>query len=101
MSAVRSVRLPATLKLIEEGAFKNCGNLESIELPQGLQGIGPKGFFGTGLVSVSFPPPLSMMPRTMDSPMPRPSPLVEKPRWNMRSAMEGWIIGPLLAMAKV
>ena len=60
-SAVRSVRLPATLRLIEEGAFKNCGNLESIELPQGLQGIAPKGFFGADLVSVRFPPSLMII----------------------------------------
>ena len=54
-SAVKRVDLPPTLKRIEYSAFKKCKNLTSIELPQQLESIGKRSFFGTDLTQILFP----------------------------------------------
>ena len=39
-SGLESAELPSTLKRIEYGAFKSCGNLKSVVLPETLEYIG-------------------------------------------------------------
>lgn len=43
-SAVESVQLPSTLKIIERDVFRECRHLRSIELPEGLEVIGESCF---------------------------------------------------------
>ena len=38
--------LPATLKIIENRAFKECESLEEVILPKGVTGIGDEVFYG-------------------------------------------------------
>lgn len=54
-SALERVRLPSTLKRIESDAFANCRNLRSVQLPERLEMIGDKSFYGCGLTEVVFP----------------------------------------------
>ena len=48
-SAVESVTLPSTLKRIEYGAFQDCKNLKHITLPNGLEKIGMRCFYESGI----------------------------------------------------
>lgn len=43
------------VKTIGNDAFKDCANLQSIEIPAGITGIGESAFYGTGLTSIAFP----------------------------------------------
>ena len=43
-SALSTVKLPSTLKRIECRAFCDCNNLESVDLPEGLECIGKQCF---------------------------------------------------------
>ena len=43
-SAIRSIRLPPTLKRIETEMFSWCENLKSVEIPSGVKYVG-KNFF--------------------------------------------------------
>ena len=52
---VRSVVLPNTLKLIESYAFNTTTNLESIEIPEGVEEIGYAAFAYSGVTSVQLP----------------------------------------------
>lgn len=54
-SAVRSVTLPETLKVIGDLAFKNCKNLNTVTLPTFLERLGSECFQESGLVSVTIP----------------------------------------------
>lgn len=54
-SGIASIRLPSSLKRIEKGTFYKCRNLKSITLPQQLEVIDSKSFFGTGITQVTFP----------------------------------------------
>jgi hypothetical protein len=48
--------LPSTVKQIRDGAFKDCTQLNNIELPESLEQIGKKAFYGcTTLSSVLLP----------------------------------------------
>ena len=49
------MELPKTLKRIEYSAFKDCGNLKDILLPDGLEFIGEKAFFNTKFADVTVP----------------------------------------------
>lgn len=48
-SGLENVQLPSTLKRLESKAFYKCGSLKTISLPQGLEYIGEKCFFGSAL----------------------------------------------------
>ena len=53
-SSVENVNMPS-VKEIGQYAFKDCKNLKSIVLPEGLQTIAHGSFQGTGITSVTFP----------------------------------------------
>lgn len=60
-NTVRLVRFPRTLKKIGESAF-TFANLERIDLPDGLEELGPKAFAGTGFRETS---PVIYVPSTV------------------------------------
>lgn len=43
------------VKVIGNDAFKDCSNLQGIEIPSGITDIGENAFSGTGLTSIVFP----------------------------------------------
>ncbi|MDE5989322.1 MAG: leucine-rich repeat protein [Duncaniella sp.] len=45
----------ASIEIICRGAFKDCTALESVEIPESVQSIEAKAFYGSGLRSVSIP----------------------------------------------
>ena len=47
--------LPRTLRRIEYYAFKGCGRLQSIWLPDGLEYVGKQAFYESGLRSLAVP----------------------------------------------
>lgn len=55
-----SVRLPVTLKTIENFGFENCP-LNEIELPEGLDKIGEKAFVGNKATSIIIPESVATM----------------------------------------
>lgn len=55
-SKIKTVSLPSTCEILEEGAFLECENLESITLPLGLKKIGAGAFKGcTNLQNLDIP----------------------------------------------
>ena len=44
------------LKVIEKSAFRYCASLRNVELPNGLEDIGPWAFADSGLESIATPP---------------------------------------------
>ena len=54
-SGLRSIKLPSTLKRIEYEAFRYCGDLTEIQLPDGLEVIGRQVFFKCGLQEIRLP----------------------------------------------
>ena len=50
------MKLPSTLKVIKNDAFMGCGNLRSVQLPEGLVEIGLRAFRESGLECVETPP---------------------------------------------
>ena len=54
-SGLESVKFPSTLKVIKNEAFMRCGNLRSIQLPDGLVEIGFGAFRKSGLESITTP----------------------------------------------
>lgn len=54
-SGLARVRLPNTLRTIDKQVFQFCSELRRIELPEGLQKIGEKAFFGSGLTRLDVP----------------------------------------------
>ena len=54
-SAVENVSLPSTLKRIEYSAFEGCKGLRNVSLPEGLEYIGKRCFFRSGLEEVVLP----------------------------------------------
>ena len=54
-SAVRSVRLPSTLRRLEVGTFKGCRCLRRVEVPEGVECLGERCFAGSRVEEVSLP----------------------------------------------
>ena len=55
-TSLESVKLPSTLKTIEERCFEECKKLKTVEIPEGVEEIGKYTFFDcTALESVSLP----------------------------------------------
>ena len=46
LTTLRSIELPANLKIIGRDAFKDCTALEGIEIPDGVTSIGEYAFYG-------------------------------------------------------
>lgn len=53
-----SVTLPASVSFIGEGAFCRCDGLQTVNLPERLQGIDSFAFSGTGLTEIAVPAPV-------------------------------------------
>lgn len=53
-STVRDVNISSTVTFIEEGAFIDCTNLESINIPASVINIGEWAFSNSGLTSIKF-----------------------------------------------
>ena len=60
-SALERIRLPSTLKRIERRAFMGCGNLKRVLLPEGLEYIGRRCFYSSGLDKITLPPGIKMV----------------------------------------
>lgn len=54
-SALEHIELPATLRRIEQNAFRECGSLRDVRLPDRLEYIGISSFSGSGLRNVTLP----------------------------------------------
>lgn len=54
-SAIRDIRLPTTLKKIEERMFLGCKNLKSVEISNGVERVGKECFFESGTKEIMFP----------------------------------------------
>ena len=53
---MKSITIPAGVKVIEESAFRNCGHLVSISLPNGLESIGVAAFEScSSLTGITLP----------------------------------------------
>lgn len=52
---LKSIIIPPSCKLIENGAFNWCKNLEKVKLNEGLRIIGGGAFQGTGIKCISIP----------------------------------------------
>ena len=55
------MKLPSTLKVIKNDAFMGCGNLRSVQLPEGLVEIGLRAFRESGLECVKTPPSMRII----------------------------------------
>ena len=62
-----SVVLPEGLEQLEGSTFLNCTSLTSIHLPASLKSIGFSDFSGTGLKEISFPQGLRIIPMAVCS----------------------------------
>lgn len=54
-SALESIRLPSTLKVLEGATFAECKSLRTVEFSEGLETIGPQAFRRCGVESIATP----------------------------------------------
>lgn len=54
-SAVESVRLPSTLKRVEDNTFWNCKHLKNVEIPTGVECLGNCCFSQSGIEEITLP----------------------------------------------
>ena len=54
-SAIKLIKLPSTLKRLEEGTFNVCKYLISVEIPNGVEYIGRRCFQKSGVEEIVFP----------------------------------------------
>lgn len=52
---IKEVLLPSTLKVIEQLEFADCTSLEEITIPDGVETIGEKAFYGSALNEIIIP----------------------------------------------
>lgn len=62
---IGAVVFPSSLKVIGEGAFKDCENLTTAGLNEGLIGIGQEAFASTNVSSVTLPKSLRFLGRSV------------------------------------
>lgn len=55
-TGIESITFPPGLKRIEDGMFRDCESLRSVQLPDRLETIGQHSFQGSGIERVVFPP---------------------------------------------
>lgn len=60
-SGLESIRLPSTLKVVEDSTFVGCRDLRSIEFSEGLEEICLGAFLDSGLESVCLPKSLRVL----------------------------------------
>lgn len=56
------IYLPESIERIQWSAFSDCEKLRYINLPNGLESLGDSCFFNTGLVSITVPPKIKIIP---------------------------------------
>ena len=61
----KSITIPASVKEIEEGAFKDFKELKEVKLNEGLKSIGNNAFLGTSISSVVLPKNIVSFGRAM------------------------------------
>lgn len=54
-SAIESITLPSTLKMIEEYTFFECKSLKSIEIPEGVECVEKECFSSSGIEEIMLP----------------------------------------------
>ena len=54
-SALESIVLPSTLRVLECATFAECKNLRTVEFSEGLEVIGGAAFLTTGIENVTLP----------------------------------------------
>ena len=54
-SAVGEVLFPSTLRVLRYASFARCGNLRHLALPEGLETIGRRCFWGSAVEAVAVP----------------------------------------------
>lgn len=54
-SGLESIRLPFSLRVVEDSCFWSCRDLKSVEFSEGLEQIESDAFANTGLESVNLP----------------------------------------------
>lgn len=52
---LKKCKLPKNINIIESGLFRNCSNLEDIEIPNGVEKISAHAFSGTDLKNIKIP----------------------------------------------
>lgn len=54
-SAIESIKIPSTLRVLEINTFQNCRNLREVQLSEGLETVGAQCFYGSGVESIVLP----------------------------------------------
>lgn len=54
-TAIKSIRLPSTLKRVEARMFESCQNLKRVEIPSGVEYIGTECFMDSGIKKITLP----------------------------------------------
>lgn len=62
-SAIESVRVPSTLKVIERDTFSKCESLRNVEFTEGLEKIEACAFSESGIESIATPATLKEVSR--------------------------------------
>ena len=62
-SAIESVRLPSTLRRLEDQTFRSCKRLRSVEVPNGVECIGRACFQHSGVREITLPATLKCIER--------------------------------------
>ncbi|MBR6121869.1 MAG: leucine-rich repeat domain-containing protein [Prevotella sp.] len=59
MLRLRSVKLPASAKVVEKDAFKNCSYLNDVTIPEGIERIEANAFKACALTAIQLPEGIS------------------------------------------
>ena len=60
-SAIETIKLPSTMKIIGIDTFYKCENLKRIEVPNGVECIGRECFRSSGIEEITLPSTLKEM----------------------------------------
>lgn len=59
--AIKSIKLPSTLKIIGAKTFCGCDDLKRVEIPNGVEHIGERCFSDSGIEEIALPSTLKMI----------------------------------------
>ena len=57
------VKLPATVKVVADDAFRNATNVGRVTLPEGIRSVGESAFYDSSVTEVNIPGSLKTLPR--------------------------------------
>lgn len=60
-SALETIKLPSTLKVVEKDTFRQCASLRTVEFSEGIEKIGITAFCESGLENVKLPSSLRVL----------------------------------------